>query len=151
MMLPLTVQAVILCEPLISSPTPDAVTACPKEVNRKMATPFTTILQWICLLEANWQDAPDTSGEKSAAHNEGNSSTSLPLSGPSFFSVSFASLLPSWAPLAQHRDASAWKLQKTLFLIVLCSLSFGSLAPFSVCVCWGGSGYVAHCGRCISS
>lgn len=40
MMLPLTVQAVILCEPLISSPTPDAVTACPKEVNRKMATPL---------------------------------------------------------------------------------------------------------------
>lgn len=39
MMLPLTVQAVLLCEPLLSSPTPDAVTACAKEVNRKMATP----------------------------------------------------------------------------------------------------------------
>lgn len=140
MMLPLTVQAVILCEPLLSSITPDAVTACAKEVNRKMATPLhcTAILQWIYLLEVNWQDAPDTSRGNLQPTVRGAAAPpslfQVPPFSPCLLLLFFhpGLRLPSTG-ISQHASG-----KKHCFLIVLCSLLIGSLPPFSVCVSGGG-------------
>lgn len=105
----------------------------------KWPPPFTTILQWIYLLEANWQDAPDTSGERSAAHNEGSSSTSL---SPSLFQVppfSRCLRLLFFHPGLRlpNTGISPHESCKRHCFWLFCVLSHLAPSPLFLCVCVG--------------